>query len=348
MGVYPSYMKKSFLLLPFLSLAFLFPTSVEAATFTDTPENHIYYESVEFLAENKIVNGNGNGIFAPDRFVTLNEFSIMLKNAFVPERMSAGPIPICFSMDWIPMYIVVKDPNAPLTKGEIYNIVSRVEGINVYSSTNSGPVILESDYLRAMQEVGLATENEDVNDYMTRAQASFIIHQMITKDIQTARPDTMTDINIELETTHNLGAYQYALSTIPEKVLNEFKNRDWTLIIGQKDIFRLNKENDLFANAWTSYVDKKIYVKDIASLTHEFGHFVHSLINFDSRITYLYKIEGEQFNEKYNNVGYNVHEYFAEYFSKFIAYRNDEKKSNELKDIAPKTFEYFFNLDILN
>jgi len=346
---YPNLMKKSFLVLSFLVLSLIFSVSVSASTFTDVPETHQYYESIEYLAENNVVHGSGKGIFAPDRFITLNEVSIILRNAFAPEMKAYGPIPVCLSKDWIPLYIAIKDLNSTLTKGELYNVISKTEGINVYASLNRefSNSILESDYLKAMQEVGLATEKDETNEYMTRGQFSFIIHQMMINNIQTQTPEDMKLINIEIDSTQNLGAYRYELSKIPKSILEEFSLRDWTLSIGIINVLKLNQENNLSASAWTNYVDKKIYIKDTSSLAHEFGHFVYMTINFDSYVNYLYSLEGEAFQSVYGKYSYNKHEYFAEYFKELINSQNNKHKMEELKKVTPKTFNYFNNLYIL-
>lgn len=327
-----------------LTLA-LTSTPAFAATFTDAPETHKNYASIEYLAENKIVQGTGNGHFQPDRNITINELAIMIQNAFAPETKPSGPLPICFSKGWLPMYIAVKDPQSPITKGDAYTILTIVEGINVYSA--DGKINnLYSDYLRAMQEVGLATETDNVDDYLTRGEAAYLIHQLKEYQFQTASPELFKGMNIIQSNGQNLGMYQSVINNLPPKVLEAFKDNNWTLVIDQGEVLKLNEKNNLFANAWTSYSDKAIYVQNIASVTHEFGHFVHELVNFDTIIDSLYNLERDVFNAHYDENSYNTHEYFANYFEVLISCKN-RNTLDELKELTPRTFEYFSNLDIM-
>lgn len=46
-----------------------------AAQFSDVPETYRYYEAVENLAARGIINGMGDGTFAPDANVKRDEFA---------------------------------------------------------------------------------------------------------------------------------------------------------------------------------------------------------------------------------------------------------------------------------
>lgn len=66
------------------SLAFTAVASVTAAatpTFKDVPTSHAYYEYIELLASKNIVNGVGNGLYAPNDFVTRGQFAKMIVKA---------------------------------------------------------------------------------------------------------------------------------------------------------------------------------------------------------------------------------------------------------------------------
>lgn len=67
-----------------LSLAMLLQTSAFAASFTDVSESQYKwaYSSIEQFVERGVVQGNGDGTFAPDNNVTREEFSKMLALTF--------------------------------------------------------------------------------------------------------------------------------------------------------------------------------------------------------------------------------------------------------------------------
>ena len=46
--------------------------------FNDVSKTHWAYESIKFLYDKKIISGNGDGMFSPDRYVTREEFVKMI------------------------------------------------------------------------------------------------------------------------------------------------------------------------------------------------------------------------------------------------------------------------------
>lgn len=327
-----------------LSLAFT-TIPAHAATFVDTPDNHKYFNSIEYLANNQIVQGTGNGNFQPDRYVTIHELAIMIRNAFAPEARNSGALPYCFHREWMPMYIATKDPNSPITRGDAYDMLSRVEGISVYPE--NGIYVLNTDYLRTMKVLGLAEETANTEEFITRGEAAYLIHSLKEYDYKTPLQGIFEGMNVKHETSQNLGNYERVIRELPDTIINAFKNDNWTLVFDKSEILKLNEENDILANAWTSYEEKSIYLYNIASIDHEFGHFFHYLIGFPIEFERLYNEEAGAFNEVYNDSGYNEHEYFASYFAALMAYTNNPEKMKELESLTPKTFNYFRNLDEL-
>lgn len=309
--------------------------AAEKDYFTDVPSTHQYYESIQFLAENKIVQGVGGGIFQPDRNITLHEFAILLRNSFAPSEMVAGALPVCFVKNWIPMYIVSKNPSETLIRGDIYTVVSRVEGINVYSE--SGPGIRYSDYVRTMQELGLANEGVSESDFMTRGEAADIIQKLLNNEYQTTMPDSLKEIKIESTKTQNIGMYQSALDSIPDAVLKKFNETGWKLVIDDKEVYRLNDENKIMAHAWTDYSARTIFIKSIGPVMHEFGHFIDWYAEFPE----MDMSEAEIFESKFNYNCHNRYEYFASYFAHLMRVKDDMTEMNYLKANTPHTFECF-------
>lgn len=65
-----------------LILSLVLPTGAASASFRDVPENHWAYPYVQSMADQGIVSGVGEGLFLPDRSVSMAEFSVMIVNAF--------------------------------------------------------------------------------------------------------------------------------------------------------------------------------------------------------------------------------------------------------------------------
>ena len=85
------------------------PNIPSTASFTDVPATHWGYDYIEKAAENKLVNGNGNGQYTPDKSVTNAEWCQMLSNLFKEEGTYTSPnvawwynaVRFCHEMSWL-------------------------------------------------------------------------------------------------------------------------------------------------------------------------------------------------------------------------------------------------------
>lgn len=73
----------------------LFAFTAKAASFPDVPSNSPYRVAIETLADLKVINGNPDGTFAPDRTVNRAEFLTMLYRA--NKTTPATPVVACFT-----------------------------------------------------------------------------------------------------------------------------------------------------------------------------------------------------------------------------------------------------------
>ena len=63
---------------------------VKNNAFTDVPENHWAYKSINYAYENGIINGYGNGLFKPNNEVKYSEaITILLNTAGYKSRASS-------------------------------------------------------------------------------------------------------------------------------------------------------------------------------------------------------------------------------------------------------------------
>ena len=94
-------------------------------TFNDVSSSYWAYDAVEYLAKNKIISGNGNGAFEPERKISREEFVKLLAQALELEYKSE---PIAFSDvslgAWYEKYIV-----AAVREGIINGITDTKFGI---------------------------------------------------------------------------------------------------------------------------------------------------------------------------------------------------------------------------
>ena len=83
-----------------LSVSMILPAGAAGATFSDVPQGHWAYDSVERMVQEGVMEGVGGGRFAPDEWLSTAEFSVMLTQAFCPEKISGGE-----GRDWWERYV---------------------------------------------------------------------------------------------------------------------------------------------------------------------------------------------------------------------------------------------------
>lgn len=323
-------------------------------TFTDVPINSPYYTAVEYLVDNGVVKGCGNGVFNPNNEITLNQFATMLVRAFEPVERKSGPLPVAFSNGWISMYVVSQEPNTKIQSGAVLESLLKAANIDVYSQDNIRTGW--EDYLRVVKEWGLLNDDISTSSFITRGEVANLFYMVMTNDyIDLNKPDVLEKINIVNTTSQNTGDYVYYLSKVPSEILDIFDAKDWTFKIDNSEIAKYNYENSSSAVGLCSYMDKTIYVNCQNPTVHEFGHFIDYATDGVVGLDKLFTKEGSAFEEfvmngissyyygKYDVA--NSAEYFAEYFEKYINYKSDDKVMENLKKATPETFEYFSNLE---
>jgi hypothetical protein len=68
----------------------LFSLSASAATFSDVPSDHVFYDAITFLSEKGIVEGYSDGTFKPDDTVTRAEAMKIIMMTFSPSQNSTS------------------------------------------------------------------------------------------------------------------------------------------------------------------------------------------------------------------------------------------------------------------
>ncbi len=92
----------------------------------------------------------------------------------------------------------------------------------------------------------------------------------ITSALATTSKNPFQDVS---ENAPYAEAVQYVYDRV---ILNRFDDEGWSLVIGNDFIDQWSTENKTSAAGLTHYANKSIYVRSSTSVTHEFGHFLHS------------------------------------------------------------------------
>lgn len=317
-------------------------TCFASTDFLDVPSSHVYYEDIAYMKDSGYVGGYGDNTFRPEQNIKLIEVATILNN--IKGDNKVGPLPNCFINGWIPMGIASKSPLTELSRGEIYDILFNFFNINVcYLDSNQS---LYDSYLQNVISFGLCDSNAKISDFVTRGEFSYLINSFMNNKYNVLVPDWLNNFPITSSTNENLSIYYRNLNKVPDVILEKFIEQEWILDVSKKEVGRLNNDSNLIAVGWTHYIEKAIYVSAPGPIVHEFGHFLENLLLFPLEHIDLYNKEGLVFSEKFLNK-YNLDklEYFATYFDKYIASKDNVKLMEELKIYTPSTYTYFVGLE---
>ena len=148
-----------------LLLATSMIASATAVSFKDVPETHWAYPSITKLSDIGVINGVGNGLYAPDRTLTNAEFCKMIATRFYGAKVSTDPS--YTSKLWY---------NQTLDELGVSSLDIGAEG----ALFKSGLGILEGTNIRvSYPETGDKMLNP--NDTITRYDMAQIIYNMLIK-----------------------------------------------------------------------------------------------------------------------------------------------------------------------
>lgn len=168
--------------------------------YTDVSSDHWAEESISYLSEMNIINGNPDGTFKPEAQITRAEFVKIICTAFALSGNGANEFNDVSHNAWYAPYVkkaasagIVNGtngnfmPERPITRQDasviLYRVLSSIEDITSGDLTAFGDINEISDYaldaVISLQGMGLINGMEDGNFYprslMTRAQCAHII-----------------------------------------------------------------------------------------------------------------------------------------------------------------------------
>lgn len=167
--------------------------------------------AIEVLAANGIVNGKGEGSFAPDAPVTRAQFAAMLVRLYkLNHTDSSQPFPDIKESDWYAPYVAaaaasslitgrgngVFGPNEAITRAEMAVLAGRAirlfhqgadspqagDDLSQYSDISGLTESMANDIAMAVNEQiikGVSADKMQPNDAATRAQAAVVIYRLL-------------------------------------------------------------------------------------------------------------------------------------------------------------------------
>ena len=315
------------------------------SSFVDVQADSPYFMAVEYLEDAGIVKGNGEGSFNPNSEITLNHFAIMLVRAYGYSKYEDRPLPVCLSNDWIDINTIQGDPNAPISRGSVYQTLLNLEKVAVISEDYKY-IVGWDDYARFINGLELnISKDADLSKGITRGETALLFHYFLTGDVPGEVPTFLKGIKFKNTTPQNLGNYYNYFNKVPQSVIDLFREYKWNIVVDEAVFQQYKETTGKVAVGLCSYAEKTIFLKTPASLVHELGHFIDYISDEALGIDYLYKLEGNQFAIYRGSTIENSREYFAEFFESYIYAKDDEVKTNSLKSIAPETYKFMKDLE---
>lgn len=319
--------------------------------FQDVAKDASYAAAVQYVYDNGISCGTGATTFSPNNLITYGELSLMLCRMYWPDESWS----IESATDYVRerMGYVINPAEAQyskVTNATAYEAILSCSGDPVYSQTLYEPDVDEEDQIDdgiyTAIRLGLCDEADTERRMITRSEAVQILYKASQTNLELEAPPIVDKLNVKVDENYNgkCAPYLEAAAELPEVILDRFEDKGWTLVIGSEFIDQWSTENNSMAVGLTSYTNKSIYVRSSGSVTHEFGHFLHSELGRPLIVGDLFEKEAEQAKPVIGDYAMtNKSEYFAEFFERWINW--DDAKLQRLQEVAPETYAYFAELE---
>lgn len=136
----------------------------------------------------------------------------------------------------------------------------------------------------------------------------------------------------------NVNDYLLELKKIPSGLIDKFNQDGWKISIDYDKIVEFGKHYNANCVGATVISEKTIYIANPNALLHEFGHYVCNKFYYvqDGLEAYKAEIQKAPMTTRCKST---PDEYFAEYFAMYTS-----GKTRQLKQLTPKTYEYFKDL----
>ena len=221
-------------------------------------------------------------------------------------------------------------------------------GIPVYNQTYyEGKLLTHNEnVLRIGKKLNYIDSTINENSLITKQEAERIISLLPNNQIiEEIKEEEKSPYLVTINNIDNipLDDILFGLNQIPMEIINQFNEDGWQCTIDLNYLSELSKQYYGSVIGLTSFGKKTLYVTNSISLLHEFGHYVDGMLGFPLQVDILFEVQAEN-SPLWANAKKNRKEYFADCFSYWINYSNNEIRMNMFKELAPQTYEYMNSL----
>ena len=235
----------------------LIPTALAAdkLPFSDVPSTHTYYDDICWAVENGIVIGC-NGKFYPDDKVTLVQFYTMLSRSIPEDENDSGYLGAEKGSMIYHLRRAVRhgwtgrngaeielQKDSEIMAGRAWNYALTATGTQVYTSRLYGqsPDTCKEG-MNAAKSLGLAPDDANAAELITRAQAVAIIHAAHSNTKTLSEPPIVAEMKGVVKNLPQgvFNDFYVDMMAVPEQIRKAFVADGWTISFDTRGILRMH------------------------------------------------------------------------------------------------------------
>lgn len=326
--------------------------------FADVPNDHVYFDAVEYAYDMGISNGMSENMFGVDAPISMNAVCLFSIRAFMPELESSETFKSAFEalsdLEYIPRGLKASSSVDFATGLLIIGRVAGVFPVGMYASQEYSKLDAYRYTKNVAKELGIMDISDtNAGDQMTRGQAVYIIYALCewlslfeTQELSKTERYGFNYIDIRATNDYQnlLPQLHASVFKLPFVTLKYFHDLNFHVEADNQHIDEYNAKNKgIKAIGLFSSAKRTIWTVVGDSLPHEMGHFTHFVIMVDrASIKPIYTAEKDNLSSLvpiYAKV--NSDEFFAEFFGVYVSNQDNPENLMKLKADMPKTFDYF-------
>lgn len=279
------------------------------AVFSDVPPGAIYTEALDRVSSLKIINGDENGLFRPNSYITREQFAkilvktLSLENEIenysgatkfvdvAPDRWSSKYISICVKKNLIKgIYPTIFEPESEVTFAQGCTLVVRALGIPQKNLKGTWP----QNFISKAKELGLSDDiHLDASDKLPRWAAALMIDRLWLENIKStgvipsdvskiseeyvilANSTTLDDLNDDQVLTDKGVFY------VPEDKIKLQLGRKYKLWVYKNTVLKIDDTMNTVKNVVVDSVTEK-------TITYKNGDKLNTMV-LSENIDYYYK-----------------------------------------------------------
>lgn len=336
--------------------AILAAPAFAASGFLGVSADSGWHEAVAYLAEHEVIYGTGGQCYSPNELITVQQWAAMLCRAFENSATDSGGAGVfsgigilhCYREGWL-AESAVEYPSSHMCRSALLQSAFRAAGIPVYDYAlypNGEELSSYDNVLRIGKELGLCAQDSAALELMTRGEAAQILYQLLTCEYEIEKPPMVSAVFLYNQEGVDLNPYLVELDRVPAPILRAFERSEWKYVIDYGYLRDFSRQRGMTCIGVTSYSTREIYVSDYTATVHEFGHFLDQVLRFPAKHETLFRAEAHSSLAVLRDyAATDSSEYFAEYFSYWIANRENVDKMARLEAASPETYAYFSLLE---